>query len=137
MLFVTDDDGKTLNVTFDGRLLTLDAFSVKDRLPVPPHYVFKSFAGNRVTVGGFKMQMPGIGKVLRHGSHTILPALFDIDIAPGPHVNFDVARTRINDESMLLRIRLKEAIQTGLDAMGVWSNLAEAPKKVFAIRPPQ
>ena len=135
MVFVVDDDGETLDVSFNGRLLTLDAFSVKDRLPVPAHYIFKTFTGNRVTVGGFKMQLPGIGKVLRHGSQMILPALFDIDITPGPHVNFDVARTRINDESMLLRIRLKEAIQTGLSSQGVWDKLADSPKRVFAIKP--
>lgn len=55
LAFVLRDDGKTLDVRLNGRLLSLEQFSVKGRITIPLHYLFNDFTGNRVTVGGVRI----------------------------------------------------------------------------------
>jgi len=133
LVFVDDETKATLDVRFGERLLTFDKDSKRDRLTIPPQYIFRQFGGNRITVGDFRMQFPGLGKLLRHGV-TVLPVVYDIDICPGEHVTFDVARTRILDENVALRIRLKDAVRRGLEDIGVWPKLADAVKKALSLR---
>ena len=81
------------------------------------------------------MQLAGLGKILRY-MNLILPAAFDIDIAPGLHVEFDVARTRISDESMRLRLAIKTSIRNAVEDIGVWNKLPDDLKRTLAIRIP-
>lgn len=53
---------------------------------------------------------------------------------PGPHVSFDVARTRIGDETMRLRIAIKVAIRDAVKDLGIWERLPEELRRTLLVR---
>lgn len=132
LIFVANDDGTALDVRYGGNLLSLDTNRVGSRITIPRNYVFKEFEGNRVAVGGFRMQL-SLGRLLR-SANLVLPAAFDIDVLPGPHVQFDVARTRIIDDSMSLRQMLKASIQSAVKDLGVFSKVPDDVKRTLFVR---
>ena len=81
LMFVSNAENTLFDVHYNNLLLSLEQNSLKDRIPIPLQLIFRNFTGNRVTIGGFRMQFPGLSKLLRQGK-TIIPVVFDVDIIP-------------------------------------------------------
>lgn len=132
LFFVRNDVDDKLNISFANRHLSFGKNVGKTNIIINAKEIVQAFIGTRITVGGFRMQFPALGKLLRHGK-TILPVIYDLDITPGEHISFDVARTRIIDENLKLRILLKEAIQSALKNKGIWDDLSENVQRAIDV----
>ncbi len=133
LFFVKNDVDNKLNILFNNRSLSFGKDVGKTNIIINAKQIVQAFSGTRITVGGFRMQFPALGKLLRHGK-TILPVIYDLDIKPGEHISFDVARIRITDENLKLRILLKEAIQSALKDKGIWDDLSDNVKRAIDVR---
>ena len=106
----------------------------RGRVKVEPLDWIDGFEGNRISVGGFRMRLGRLGRLLRFSSRRYLAAVLDIDITPSDLVVFDVSRTRILDESMELRLRLKDALWEALQRCSAWPRIHEKTRKLLAVR---
>jgi len=133
LFFARDAESGSLDVRYGDRLLEFGVSASKNRIHIDPLHVFKDFRGNRVTVGGFRMNFTKLGRLLRYGD-TILPSVYDLDLVPTSNVNFDVARRRILDENVALRLELRRAIKTALMDNGTWDRLVPGVRRLVEVR---
>lgn len=101
-------------------------------IKVNPRFLISGFEGNRITIGGFRISLPNLGRLLRRGSRSVA-AIYDVDFTPGPDVRFNVARTKILDQQMKLRNQLRTAIFSSLQRDGVVARLDEATRKLIEL----
>lgn len=135
LLFFRDLTSGCLDIRIGDRLLEIAVDAQPGRVRVAPHWIFEEFGGNRITVGGFKMIFPKLSWLLRAGE-SYVPAVYDIEIRPGPDVEFDVARTRIRDDKLVLRTRLRQAIEMGLKSQGIFEQLTPRTRRLVSVKPP-
>lgn len=107
--------------------------SMPNRVQIDPKWLFSNFGGNRISVGGFRMIMPRLNQLLRKGEK-LIPAVYDLDLTPGPFVEFDVARTRVRDVTMRIRMELRKVVIEGLKAQGIYESLTDRAKNVLKDR---
>lgn len=134
LFFVLQDDDETLGIKHNGKLLEVTSgLIVGERFRLDPNQIFENFDGNRVSVGGFRMMWPKLNRLLRRGP-SFVSAVYDLDIKPGKNVEFDVARKRIIDQLMILRIDLRKSIFTALQDLGVAERIRPELHKLFKSR---
>ncbi len=122
LFFILQADG-TLDIKHNGKLLEVTGGPIiGERIKIDPKHVFSNFDGNRISVGGFRMMWPKLNRLLRRGQ-LVVSVVYDLDIRPSKKVEFDVARTRILDQTMDLRIELRKSIFKALNELGVYQKL--------------
>lgn len=116
-------ESNSFDCRLDDRPLEMATQTLKhNRVRIPPKWFFPNFAGTRITVGGFRMAMGGLNKLLRRGDDAVL-AVYDLELTPGPLVDFDVARTTVLDLRMELRKELRRVLVEGLKAHDIYDQL--------------
>lgn len=129
LFFVQDNE--TLRADHNGEYLEITiGTAYKNNFKVNPKAIFNDFDGNRISVGGFRMIWPKLNRLLRKGNRFI-GVVYDIDVKPGDDVEFDVARTRILDQRMTLRIELRRAIHTALKELGLYGKIEKSARELF------
>jgi molecular chaperone HtpG len=129
LLFARVPGSDELDCRLDSKPIELNSdVLTPDRVRVHPKWLFSNFGGNQITVGGFRMTLSRLNKLLRRGEFTI-PAVYDLDLTPGPLVDFDVARTKVRDETLALRQELRRVISEGLKRQGVYDRLTARTKR--------
>jgi len=76
------------------------------------------------------MTMGGLNKLLRRGDDAVL-AVYDLELTPGPLVDFDVARTTVLDLRMELRKELRRVIVEGLKAHDIYDQLTSRVRAIL------
>jgi hypothetical protein len=89
------------------------------------------YAGNRLTVNGFRMTAKRISRVLGIGKVRI-PIAFDIDVVGDGDIVYDVARDKIIGRGKFVVAKaFREAVQLGLEDLGVLRQLAKETRQVL------
>lgn len=135
LFFATIGAGQELGVRYGSKLIEVTQGPIRgERVKINPNQIFENFDGNRISVGGFRMMWSKLNQVLRIGQ-SFASAVFDIDVKPGNQVDLDVARTRILDQSMLLRVELRSALCRALKETNIYDRLRPEVKRLFDDRP--
>jgi molecular chaperone HtpG len=96
-----------------------------------PSTFIDGYAGNRFTVNGFRMSIKKISRILGIGK-TRIPIAFDVDVVGDGDVVYDVARDRIiGPGKAVVAKAFREAIQSGLEDLGVLSQLSRDTRHVI------
>lgn len=98
---------------------------------IDPNTLIEGYAGNRLTVNGFRMSIKRISRILGIGSVRI-PIAFDVDVAGHADIVYDVARDRIIGRGRFTVAKaFREALQSGLQDLGVLSRLSKDTRHVI------
>jgi signal transduction histidine kinase len=122
LVFGRESDGRLSSRIKDQSIEITEASPSRGRVKVNPRFLIPAYEGNRITVAGFRMSFPNLARMLRAGRH-IVGAIYDIDVAPGEDVEFNVPRTRLIDQQMKVRLLLRKAMKDALLKAGVLERL--------------
>jgi molecular chaperone HtpG len=127
VIFGRRSDGRLLH-ELNGKPIRFGSGSGEDGALVDASMLLDGYAGNRVTVNGFRMNAKRISRIAGFGDVRI-PMAFDVEVVGDSEIEYDITRDRIVGRGRITVAKeLREAIQAGLDHLGVLARLAEDTK---------
>jgi hypothetical protein len=99
---------------------------------IRPFRVLDNYAGNRISVNGFLMNMKKTSRLFRSGGKRQIAFVYDVDVVGSPDVIYDVARDRIVGNGIyVVKNELRQSIERGLRETGVFNRLDPRTQKAI------
>lgn len=99
-----------------------------------PGKILDDYEGNRVSVNGFRMGIKKLSRLFQSRStKASVVCIFDVEVAAGPQIVFDVSRTRIIGKgSELVRAEIRNAIISALEGTGLLERLDDETRRLIS-----